>query len=48
LLREKSPSELEQINRSTFRTMGAGESDTERILEGGAFTPTQATTFVVI
>jgi hypothetical protein len=47
LLREKSPSELEQINRSTFRAMGASASDTERILHGGAFTPTQATTFAV-
>src|SRR5215472_3254755 len=47
LLREKSPEELEQINRATFRAMGASASDTERILHGGAFTPTQATTFAV-
>jgi hypothetical protein len=47
LLREKSPLELEQINRSTFRAMGASASDIERILDGGAFTPTQATTFAV-
>jgi hypothetical protein len=47
LLREKSPSELEQINRATFCAMGASASDTERILPGGAFTPTQATTFAV-
>src|SRR5438128_12377541 len=47
LLREKSPSELEQINRATFRAMGASASDTERILHGGAFTPTQSTTFAV-
>src|SRR5215467_7333009 len=47
LLREKSPSELEEINRSTFRAMGASASDTEQILNGGAFTPTQATTFAV-
>src|SRR5438874_9162562 len=47
LLREKSPSELEQINRSIFRAMGASASDTERILDGGAFTPTQSTTFAV-
>jgi hypothetical protein len=47
LLRTKSPSELEQINRSAFRAMGASASDTERILHGGAFTPTQATTFAV-
>jgi len=47
LLREKSPSELEQINRATFRAMGASTSDVERILHGGAFTPTQATTFAV-
>jgi hypothetical protein len=47
LLREKSPAELEQINRSTFRAMGASASDTERIIHGGAFTPTQATTFAV-
>src|SRR5262249_21209529 len=47
LLREKSPSELEEINRATFRAMGASSSDTEQILHGGAFTPTQATTFAV-
>jgi hypothetical protein len=47
LLREKSPSELEQINRAIFRAMGASASDIERILHGGAFTPTQATTFAV-
>ena len=47
LLHEKSPSELEQINRATFRTIGASASDTERILHGGAFTPTQSTTFAV-
>src|SRR5439155_6631471 len=47
LLREKSPSELEQINRATFRAMGASASNTERILHGGAFTPTQSTTFAV-
>src|SRR5215467_8350271 len=47
LLREKSPEDLEQINRATFRAMGASASDTERILHGGAFTPTQSTTFAV-
>jgi len=47
LLHEKSPSELEQINRSTFRAMGASASDIERILNGGAFTPTQVTAFAV-
>jgi hypothetical protein len=47
LLHEKSPSELEQINRSTFRAMGASASDIDRILNGGAFTPTQTTTFAV-
>ena len=47
LLREKSPADLEQTNRSTFRAMGASASDTERILNGGAFTPTQSTTFAV-
>src|SRR5215472_6598845 len=47
LLHEKTPAELEQINRSTFRAMGASASDIERILDGGAFTPTQSTTFAV-
>ena len=47
LLREKSPSELEQINRAAFRAMGTSASDIERILHGGAFTPTQSTTFAV-
>src|SRR6266702_3918528 len=47
LLREKSPSELEQINRATFHAMGASASDIERIIHGGAFTPTEATTFAV-
>src|SRR6185369_6753436 len=32
LLHEKTPSELEQINRATFRAMGASASDVERIL----------------
>ena len=47
LLREKSPSELEQINRATFRAMGASSSEIDRIVHGGAFTPTQATTLGV-
>ncbi len=47
LLRDKSPEELEQINRSAFRGMGASASDTERILQGGAFTPTESTAFAV-
>ena len=47
LLREKTPSELEEINRSTFRAMGASSSDTQQILHGGAFTPTQATAFAI-
>src|SRR6516164_4569703 len=47
LLREKTPSELEAINRSAFRAMGASSSDIEQILHGGAFTPTQSTTFAV-
>ena len=47
LLREKSPAELEQINGATFRAIGASSSDTERILHGGAFTPTQSTTFAI-
>jgi len=47
LLREKSPSELEQINGAALRATGAGASDAERILRGGAFTPTQSTTFAV-
>jgi hypothetical protein len=47
LLRDKSPEELEEINRAAFRAMGASASDTERILQGGAFTPTEATAFAV-
>ena len=47
LLRQKTPSELEEINRTTFRAMGASSSDIEQILHGGAFTPTQATAFAV-
>ena len=47
LLRDKSPEELEQINRSAYRALGASASDTERILRGGAFTPTQSTAFAV-
>jgi hypothetical protein len=47
LLREKSPSELEQINRATFRAMGASGADIDRILHGSAFTPTQSTTLAV-
>jgi len=47
LLHEKTPSELEQINRATFRGMGASASDIDRILHGGSFTPTEATSFAV-
>lgn len=47
LLREKSPSELEQINSATFRAVGASARDAERIVSGGAFTPTQSTAFAV-
>jgi hypothetical protein len=47
LLRDKTPEELEQINRSTLRAMGASASDTDRILRGGAFTPTESTAFAV-
>src|SRR5438309_9426061 len=43
LLREKSPSELEQINRATVRAMGARASAPERILHGSACTATQST-----
>ncbi len=47
LLRNKTPAELEQINRAEFRAMGASGSDADRILKGGAFTPSQATAFAV-
>jgi hypothetical protein len=47
LLRDKSPSELEQINGQTLRTLGAKATDAEKILHGGAFTPTQSTAFAV-
>src|SRR2546430_4465972 len=47
LLREKSPSGLQQINSATLAAMGASPSDIERILHGGAFTPTESTTFAV-
>jgi hypothetical protein len=47
LLREKSPEELEQINRAMFRSLGASGADIERILHGGAFAPTQSTAFAV-
>ena len=45
LLREKSPEELAQINRATFKSMGGSPADAARIVDGGAFTPTQATAF---
>ena len=45
LLREKSPEELAQINRATFQSMGASSADATRVVDGGAFTPTQATAF---
>lgn len=47
LLQNKTAAELEQINRSAFRAMGASGSDADRILKGGAFTPTQSTAFAV-
>src|SRR5438067_9571246 len=46
-LRAKLPAELEQINRAYFQPMSGRAGDTERILQGGAFTPTQSTTFAV-
>ncbi len=45
LLREKSPEELAQINRATFKSMGGTSADAAKIVDGGAFTPTQATAF---
>lgn len=45
LLREKSPEELAEVNRATYKTMGASSSDAAKIVGGGAFTPTQATAF---
>lgn len=47
LLTEKTPEELEQINRATFRAIGGSAADTERILRGGTFTPTQSTALAV-
>jgi len=45
LLREKSPEELAQINRATLKSMGGTSADAARIVDGGAFTSTQATAF---
>jgi hypothetical protein len=45
LLREKSPEELAQINRATLKSMGGTSGDAARIVDGGAFTPSQATAF---
>jgi hypothetical protein len=47
LLREKTPAELKALNRSALRGMGAREQDADRILSNGAFSPSQATAFVL-
>jgi hypothetical protein len=47
LLRAKTPAELKAINRASLRNMGAGERDAERLVDNGAFSPSQATTFVM-
>jgi hypothetical protein len=47
LLKEKSPEELRQINRSSLRAMGATGKDVERLLSNTAFSPSQVTEFVL-
>jgi hypothetical protein len=44
---EKPPADLRKINRETLRHIGAGERDTERLLNNTAFTLTDETAFVL-
>src|SRR6476661_4722521 len=48
LLREKTPEDLKAINRRALLAMGASPMSADRILSNGAFSPTHATTFVLI
>ena len=47
LLREKTPADLKAINRKALMAMGASAGSADRILSNGAFSPTNATTFVL-
>ena len=44
---EKPPADLRKVNRETLRKIGAGERDTERLLNNTAFTLTDETAFVL-
>jgi hypothetical protein len=47
MLREKSPTDLKIINRTTLLALGAGEKTTERFLNNNAFSPSAQTAFVL-
>jgi hypothetical protein len=47
MLRDKSPTDLKIINRQALAAMGTGESDTLRLLENTAFSPTTSTALVL-
>lgn len=46
MLSEKSPAELNAMNRASMRSMGASAGDAQRFLDNKAFSPTQQTVFV--
>jgi hypothetical protein len=47
LLKEKSPEELKEINRQSLLAMGAAAKASNRLLNNKAFSPTDATAFVL-
>jgi hypothetical protein len=47
LLKDKSPEELKQINRSSLRAMDVTHKDVDRLLSNSAFSPSQVTEFVL-
>ena len=47
IVEEKPPADLRKLNRETLRQIGAGEHDTERLLNNTAFTLTDETAFVL-
>jgi hypothetical protein len=47
VLKNKSPTDLRIMNRKTVLALGAGEKETERLLNNNAFSPSQQTAFVL-
>ena len=47
LVHEKSPDDLKAINRNSLKAMGASDGLADRLLNNGAFSPSQVTAFVL-